>query len=157
MAKSILAAPACPHNPTFLYQDTSGLTELFLWAYQYHLDRSEQEIGTFLQKLEQLVALGYKACRQYPHRRQIYNAYRQQFLQYDNGDFRKHLSLVDIFVQSLAKMAQWALQSYQSLGYPDDYETFLQLLEAALKPEKMASLSQQTAAYQLLAELKQLY
>ena len=130
MAKEIVAVPARPHNPTSLFQpDTHPLTELFLSTYQYHLDRSEQEIATFLQKLEQLVASGYKACRQYPHRRHIYNAYRQQFLQYDHGDFRKHLSLVDTFAHSLAKMVPWALQSYQALGYPDGYETFLQLLE----------------------------
>lgn len=157
MAKMILAVPACPHNPTGLTPDAARLTELFLWAYQYHLDRTEQDSATFLQKLEQLVALGYKACRQYPHRRQSYHAYRQQFLQYDNGDFRKHLSLVNTFAQGLAKMVQWALQSYQALGYPDGYESFLQLLEEALRPEKMVSLSQQEAAYQLLETLRQLY
>jgi hypothetical protein len=157
MAKSILAVPPCSHNPTpSFYQDTARLSELLLQTYQYHIDRSVQETATFIEKLQQLVALGYKACRQSLYRRS-YHVYRQQFLQYDEGDFRKHLSLVDTLANGLAKMVQWAIQGYASLNYPENYEAFLQLLEDVLKPEKMVSISQQEAAYQLLEELKQLY
>src|SRR5476649_1078178 len=110
MANAIVAVPACPHNPTTLfYQDTARLTDLFLIAYQHHFDQPEPEAGNFITPLQQLVGTGYRACRQYPHRRKIYNLYRKQFLQYDNADFRKHLSIVDIFAENLAKMVQWAV------------------------------------------------
>ena len=158
MAKLILAAPAGSHNPlSYIHLNTACLTELFLLAYQRHISQSDPEVGNFITQLRQLVALGYKACRQYPHRRCAYNIYRQQFLQYDEGDFHKHLYLVDVFAQGLAQMTQWAVQSYQALGCPESYELFLQVLEDILKPEKIASIAQQTAAYQLLEELKQLY
>lgn len=159
MANSILAVPFCSHNPTnrsLLIEDTTRLTGLFLMTYQYHFSQPEPEAGNFITTLQQLVGMGYRACRQYPHRRKIYNRYRQQFLQYDNGDFRKHLSIVDTLAENLAKMVQWAVQSYQASKYLEDYETFLQLLETVLVPEKIVSISQQEYAYQLLEELRQL-
>ena len=157
MATLSLAVPARPHNPTpLLYQDTHALAALFLVSYQYHLDRPLPETTEFIQKTKQLVALGYKLTHQSTHRRLIYNRYRQQFLHYDEGDFRKHLLLLDTWVESLAKMVQYAIQSELELPYHDHYETFLELLESVLNPAKMVSLRQQTTAYQLIEELKRL-
>lgn len=158
MSNSILAVPACPHNPpTLFYQDTARLTHLFLIAYQYHFDQPEAQAGNFITQLKQLVATGYRACRQHPHRRKIYNLCRQQFLQYDEGDFRKHLSIVDTLAENLAKMVQWAVQSYQAAKYLEESEKFLELLETLLVPEKIVSFKQREYAYQLLEELRELF
>lgn len=157
MTKSILATPPCPHNPTFFYQDTPRLTELFLLAYQYHYWQPETEAMMFIEKLRQLVGLGYKICRPYPQRRSAYNLYRHQFLHYDHGDFRRHFTLIETFTCSMAKMVQWAIQSYQAQGYPESYETYLQVLEETFKNEKILWISKQEDAYRLLEELRQLY
>ena len=65
MAKSIVAAPLCPHNPhpRFSYQDTHQFAQLWMLLYQYHAWQPEAEAMIFLEQLRQLVALGYKACR----------------------------------------------------------------------------------------------
>ena len=158
MANSMLAVPVVSHNltSTSFIDDTAQLTALFLMAYQYHVHQAEPEAGQFITTLQQLVGLGYKACKHTSHRRHIYRRYREQFMQYDNGDFRKHLSLLDTFSENLAHMLQWAIQSYRGLKYPDGYETFLELLETLLNPEKFVSMHQQAYAYQLFEELRQL-
>lgn len=159
MAKSILAAPLCPHNPHhyFSYQNTHQFAQLWMLLYQYHAWQPESEAMLFLEQLRQLVALGYKACRPFLQRRSLYTLYRNQFLQYDHGDFRRHLSLVETFAHSMTKMVQLAMQSYQAQAYPESYEVYLQTLEAIFKNEKIILISQQEIAYQLLDELRQLY
>jgi hypothetical protein len=125
-------------------------------AYQYHIRQPEPEAEQFITLLQQLVGLGYKACRHYPHLRTLCKLYRNQFLQYDNGDFRKHLSILDTLAKNLAKMVQLAVQSYQALKHPDGYEAFFVLLKTILKPERLISMRQKEYAYQLLEELRQL-
>lgn len=127
MANFILTAKPFPRN------DISELAQLFECSFDTYLESSEFFYKKYLGSLRTLIGLGFTAALADRDLFSIYHRYLQQFLNNQEGNFRKQIGAKTAIAQSTANMVQLATDCFYYLEYPPYYKSFLTALRYALQ------------------------
>lgn len=139
----------------FLYQNAALLVDLFTASYQHYAEQglAAQHIfidflNVFVESIENSCLLNANLPLDYSlHQKLFHHVFQQQTWQREEA--------VAPFLNAVAYLTQYGVESFRDRGYPESYEFFLHQLEMLLDNQGIIEFGKHDSVALLLAELRQ--